>query len=449
MSSPSLFRGAAANLIAKVALVLLGLGITVVVARRGAAVQGAFALFVACEAVMLTLFSGFGLALAREVSHHRREAQAQARSLSALLLASLAVGLLASAVLLGVAQLMGREPYRHLWLLALGAPFLLMVPTATGLWMGQGRMLPLNLAQVAAPASVLTGLLLLGGWPGSAASGAAGASTGLTVLAVLTAWVVGKSLVGLSTAGWAFHDAGRARPDWTLLGRDARFIVVIGLTNVVSLLNYRVTLFVIEHFRGLSDAGVYSVAMQVGELLWMVSSAVTVSAYHRIGDPDRRVAAAMTVRAVRINVLATLACAPALLALAWWALPWALGHVYFEARWPLAALLPGIAGYAAASSLSAFYTNHLGRPHLSAAVAGLSLTLNVCVSLWAVPRFGALGAALSTSLAYLVAIAVACGIFVRQAGLDWGVWLRGARIDARADNVDPGAARPRTGGTPP
>ncbi|WP_374594148.1 polysaccharide biosynthesis C-terminal domain-containing protein [Aquabacterium sp.] len=436
----SFFRGAAANLIAKVALVLLGLGITVVVARRGAAVQGAFALFVACESVLLTLFSGFGLALAREVSHHRADA---ARSLSALLLASLGVGLLASGVLLGVAQVMGREPYRHLWLLALGAPFLLMVPTATGLWMGQGRMLPLNLAQVAAPASVLVGLLvgsvMLGGGFGAVAEAAS--APGLTVMAVLTAWVVGKSIVGLSSAGWAFHDAGRARPDWTLLGRDARFIVVIGLTNVVSLLNYRVTLFVIEHFKGLADAGVYSVAMQVGELLWMVSSAVTVSAYHRIGDPDTRAAAAMTVRAVRINVLATVACAPVLLALAWWALPWALGQAYFEARWPLAALLPGIAGYAAASSLSAFYTNHLGRPHLSAAVAGLSLTLNVCVSLWAVPRWGALGAAASTSVAYLVAIVVACGIFLKHAGLGWSVWWRRAGADNTrldSDSTAPG-----------
>lgn len=435
MPSPSLFRGALANLIAKVALVLLGLGITVVVARRGAAVQGAFALFVACEAVMLTLFSGFGLALAREVSHHRSDA---ARPLSALLLASLGVGVVASVVLLGVAHVIGREPYRHLWLLALGAPFLLMVPTATGLWMGQGRMLPLNLAQVAAPAAVLISLLAMGGWPGAASNAMA---VGLTVMGVLTAWVAGKSLVGLASAGWAFHDAGRARPDWTLLGRDARFIVVIGLTNVVSLLNYRVTLFVIEHFKGLSDAGVYSVAMQVGELLWMVSSAVTVSAYHRIGDPDTRVAASMTIRAVRINVLATVACAPVLLALAWWALPWALGHAYFEARWPLAALLPGIAGYAAASSLSAFYTNHLGRPHLSAAVAGLSLTLNVCVSLWAVPRYGALGAAVSTSVAYLIAIVVACGIFLKHAGLGWSAWWRPARIDNTAlapDSPHPG-----------
>lgn len=412
--SRSLFRGAAANLIAKIALVALGLGITLVVARRGAEVQGAFALFVACESVLLALFSGFGLALAREVSHHRADA---ARSLSALLLASLAVGLLAAGALLGVSQWAAREPYRHLWLLALGAPFVLMVPTATGLWMGQGRMLPLNLAQVAAPAVVLLSLLALGGWAGWG---------GLSVLAVLGVWVAGKSLVGLGCAGWAFHDAGRARPDGALLRRDARFVVVIGLTNMVSLLNYRATLFVIEHARGLAEAGVYSVAMQVSELLWMLSAAVTVSVYHRIGDPDARAAAAMTVRAVRINVLATLACAPLLLALAWWALPWALGAAYFEARWPLAVLLPGIAGYAAASSLSAFYTNHLGRPHLSAVIAGLSLVLNVGVSLWAVPRWGALGAAVSTTLAYLVAITVACGLFLKHAGLGWRVWWQGA-----------------------
>ncbi|TAL25567.1 MAG: teichoic acid transporter [Aquabacterium sp.] len=417
----SLARGAAGNLAAKAALVVLGLGITFTVARIGPQVQGAFALFVACESVLLTLFSGFGLALAREVSHRKSDA---AGALTAALLASLAVGVVAAGGVALLSQAMPREPYRHLWLLAGATPFLLMVPTATGLWMGQGRMLPLNLAQVAAPAAVLA---LLAAWVG--AHGLSGA----VVLAVLAAWVIGKSLVGLGTAAWAFHDAGRAPPAWELLGRDARFVVVIGLTNVVSLLNYRVTLFVIEHYGGLAPAGIYSVAVQVGELLWLLSSAVTVSVYHRIGDPDRQVAAAMTVRAVRINVLSTLAAAPLLWLLAWVALPQLLGPAYHEARWPLACLLPGLAAYAAASSLSAFYTNHLGRPQTSAMVAGLSLLLNLAGSLWAVPRYGAVGAALSTSLSYILAICVAAAIFLKQAG--WPVsafW----RLPARGNTAD-------------
>jgi len=442
MTATSFARAAFGNLAAKVLLVVFGLGVTLIVARRGAELQGAFSLFVACEAVLVTLFSGFGLALAREVSHHRADA---GRGLSAMLLASAGVGLIAAAVLVGVSAWADREPYRHLWLLALAAPFLLMVPTATGLWMGQGRMLPLNVAQVASPGLVLAALGALIVSSGSAGLPVEQAAGTLSVAAVLAVWVMVKSGVGLGTAAWAFHDAGRVAPGWDLLRRDARFVAVIGATNVISLLNYRVMLFVIEHHAGLSAAGVYSVAVQIGELLWLLSSAVTVSVYHRIGNPDRAVAAAMTVRAVRINVLATVAAAPLLLAVAWWGLPWALGPAYQAARVPLAALLPGIAAYAAASSLSAFYTNHLGRPRLSAAVAGLSLGLNLLLSLWTVPRWGAVGAAVSTSVAYVVAITVAAALFQRHAGLGWGVWLRGAPQAAAGAGRDNRAMRASRG----
>ncbi|HWH74958.1 MAG TPA: teichoic acid transporter, partial [Methylibium sp.] len=61
MLPPNLARGAALNLAARLAAVALGLAILVVVARLGPAVQGAFALFVAIEAGLLTLFSGLGL----------------------------------------------------------------------------------------------------------------------------------------------------------------------------------------------------------------------------------------------------------------------------------------------------------------------------------------------------------------------------------------------------
>lgn len=430
MSSPSrsssLLQGAAINLVGKVVLVAAGLFITFIVARQGPSVQGAFSLFAACEAVMLALFSGLGLALAREVSHHRND---PAAALSAMLGASLIVGGVGGLGAFGVSQVASAEPYRHLWLLAAGAPFLLLLPTASSLWMGQGRMLELNVAQGAAPLAVLT---VLGLW--LLVRPSLGSMSAVT--AVLLAWVVGKSVVGLGTAAFAFHDAGRVAPHTKVLRREARFIAVIGLTNVISLLNYRASLFIIGHFCGLAQAGVYSVAVQVGELLWLLSSAVTVSAYHRIGTPDKRYAAAMTVRAVRINVLATLAAAPVLLALAWWALPPILGPAYAQARVPLACLLPGIAAYAAASSLSAFYTNHLGRPHLSAAVAGLSLCMNVAGSWWAVPRYGAVAAAVVTSAAYGVAIIAAMALFLRHAGLGWSAWWRrGSPAAALAESV--------------
>jgi O-antigen/teichoic acid export membrane protein len=408
MLPPTLARGAALNLAARLVAVVLGLAILVVVARLGPAVQGAFALFVAIEAALLTLFSGLGLLLAREISNRRA---APGPLLAALLRAALVLGLVAALVLAGVSRLSDSEPYRHLWLLALAAPCLLWVPTATGLWLGQGRMGPLNAPQVAAPALVLIGLVLLQVMKPPDA--------GMTVLAVLAVWVLAKGAVGVLTALAALRDTGRAAPDAGALRGQWRFVAVIGLTNLVSLLNYRATLFLVESSRGLAEAGVYSVAVQVAELLWLLSSAVTVSAYHRIGAPDADEAAATTLRAVRFNLLATLAAAPLLYLGATWALPGVLGQVYAAALHPLALLLPGIAGYAAASSLSAYYTNHRGRPQWSAGIAGLSLALTLAIAAWSIPRFGAAGAALATSLAYAIAILVALRLFLRDAGLPW------------------------------
>ncbi|MDO9237239.1 MAG: teichoic acid transporter [Aquabacterium sp.] len=415
-------KAALGNLAAKLLMVALGLSITVLVARQGPQVQGAFALFVAVESALLTLFTGLGLWLARQMSQQAGAGPVRALPmLQGVLRAAVVLGLLASVILLGVSWWSDRLPYSQLWLLALGAPFLLLVPTATGLWLGQGRMWPINVAQVAAPASVLMGLA--GAWwimQGTQRSGA-------VVVLVLTAWVSGKSLVAVVTAVYALKDAGRrddllapiASSDSTPSSWWAQwpFVATIGVVNVVGLLNYRASLFLVEHFHGLSAVGTYSVAVTSAELLWLLSSSVTVSVYARIGHPDTRIAASMTVQAVRINVLSTLLAAPVLLALAWWALPWVMGPAYQASLMPLAALLPGVAAYAAASSLSAFYTNHLGRPQLSGAIAGLSLSISFVLGLVLVPRWGAVGAGVASSLGYILAIMAAYGVFLKHAGL--------------------------------
>jgi len=422
-------RAALGNLVAKLAIVGLGLAITVLVARMGPRVQGAFALFVAVESGLLTLFSGLGLWLARQMS---RQVGGQAwRSLPMLvgvLRAAVVLGLVAAVVLSLVSWQATAMPYSQLWLLALAAPFLLLVPTATGLWLGEGRMWPINLAQVAAPAVVLAGLLGAG-WLTADYVGRAP-----VVLMVLIAWVSGKAVVALLTALAALRHADQRdegmQADEAFAGREGvhwlpspswrgewRFVATIGVTNVISLLNYRASLFLVERFHGLETVGTYSVAVTVAELLWLLSSSVTVSLYARIGHPDQAVAASTAVRAVRINVLSTLVAAPLLLVGAWWALPVVLGEAYRVSLLPLAALLPGVAAYAAASSLSAFYTNHLGRPQLSGAIAGLSLIVSFGLGLWWVPEGGAVGAALASSAGYIGAIAVAYGVFLRHAGL--------------------------------
>ncbi len=414
----ALASGAVLNVAARIVALGLGLLLLVVVARQGPQVQGALALFVSAEALLLTLFSGLGLVLAREVSHHRADPAPQVRSM---LRVALLLGLVAAVVPALVSAFSSSAPYRQLWLLALAAPLLLLVPTASGLWLGQGRLVLLNAPAVATPAVVLLLLALMpmivnsAGWQPQPA-----------LMTVLVAWVLGKSLVALLTAWAATRDTGTAPRPLSSWRDHLRFVIAVGAANVISLLNLRLMLFVVERSHGLAEAGVYSVAVQIAELLWVLSSAVTVSAYHRIAGADTAQAARLTLHALRLGLKLALLAAPLLGALAWVLLPRLLGPQYDAARLPLLLLLPGVALYAGASSLSAFHTNQQGRPQWAARVAAVSLGLTVLLAIWAVPRFGGIGAALATSLAYSVAFVWALHGFLRDQRLGWAALFRPA-----------------------
>jgi O-antigen/teichoic acid export membrane protein len=292
---------------------------------------------------------------------------------------------------------------------------LLLAPTISGLWLGQGRLVALNVAQVASPALVVAMLLLA---PRFGISGLVG---------MLAAWAAARAAVGMGTAAWGVTQLGAA-PDAPVptAKRDAwRFVSLIAVANVVSLANYRATLFLIERVNGLEAAGIYSVAVHVAELLWLLSWAVTVSAYSRIGTRDAAAAVALTLRAVRAGLVATFVAAPLLGLAAWFALPAVLGDAYRASLMPLALLLPGVAAYAAASGLSAYYTQHRGRPHWAAGIASLSLALTLATAAWTIPRWGASGAAVATSVSYVIAIAVAFRLFARDAGLRLSVLWHG------------------------
>jgi len=233
---------------------------------------------------------------------------------------------------------------------------------------------------------------------------------------VLAAWVLAKAMVALALLGLFQRSARLGRPDFRALLADAGFIATIGLTNLIGLLNYRVGLFVVERVLGLSDTGVYSIAVVVAELLWFVSGSLTQAVYGRIGTPDAQRAAATTVRVVQLGVTVLLVVAPLLWLLAALLLPRVLGPVYAASLLPLALLLPGALLFGGASAFSAYFTNHAGRPQVPAQVAALSLAINAGLALWLVPQLGMVGAACAASAAYATTVLVLAWRFAQTSG---------------------------------
>ena len=409
----SVARGALINLATRSAGVAAVLGITALTARISTQAQGTFAIFTSVEGVLLALLSGFGIALARRLSHHGQEPRGL---VSAMVWACIGLGLVAAALLWALSA-WGPAAYAWLWLLALAAPLLLVAPNLAGWWLGQGRMAPMARVSLAPPC--LTLLLLATLW----ALGQAG------MPAVLAAWVLAKVGVGLALL-WVFWRAARfGPPDFAALRGELPFIATIGITNLIGLLNYRVGLFVVERLLGLSDTGVYSIAVVVAELLWFVSGSLTQAVYGRIGTPDAARAAATTVRALQLSLAALGVAAPLLWLLAAAVVPRALGPAYAASLAPLAVLLPGALLFGGASALSAYFTNHAGRPRVPALVAALSLVLGATLALLLVPPLGMVGAALAAALSYTVSVAVLAWAFARHAGVPLArVLLPGAQL---------------------
>ena len=299
----------------------------------------------------------------------------------------------------------GPPAYASLWLLALGAPVLLLAPNAVGWWLGEGRMAPIARLTLAPPwlALATLGLLWSLQWTG--------------LVPVLGAWVGAKVVVGLALLWVLWRSRRLAAPGWAALRDQLPFVATIGVTNLIGLLNYRVGLFVVERVLGLSATGVYSIAVVAAELLWFVSSSLTQAAYSRIGTPDRATAAATTVRVVQLSVLALLLAAPLLWLAAQLLVPWLLGRAYAPSVALLALLLPGVLLFGGASALSAYFTNHAGAPQVPARVAAMSLLLNGALALSLVPQWGMAGAALAASLSYAASVGLLALRFVRHAGL--------------------------------
>ena len=398
---PSLKRGTLVNFASRLATLGAGLAITVVTARLGTEPQGTFALFTSAEAILLTLFSGFGIALARRISHH---AERPAALVGAIVVTCVLLGLVASTAI-GAFAKFGPDAYAPLWILAIAAPLLLVAPNLAGVWLGQARMGPLAVIAVAPPLIVLLGI-----------AGVAMMGGITTIDLVLWCWVVAKVLVTIGVLVFARRTGWVAAPDLRALRSELPFVAAIGATNLIGLLNLRVDLFLVQHFLGTSATGVYSVAVLVAELLWFVSFSVSQAAYAQIGARDAAGSGALVVRVVHWSLLALLVASPLLWLGAYLVLPRLLGRAYVEALPILAILLPGVLAFGAGSTLSAFFTNQLGRPIIPAVIATLSLIVNFAISWVLIPRLGMVGGALATSLSYLIAIVVAFSVFMRVSG---------------------------------
>ncbi len=238
------------------------------------------------------------------------------------------------------------------------------------------------------------------------------------VLVVWTASVAIAALVGLVL----LRGAGGLKVD-RALWRQLRQVGSRGAVSVILVfLLFRSNLYLVEHFMGASQVGVYRVAGVFAEMMQRlpnVAGAVLLPKVIRGQEGE----GLLSLRVARNVFFFSLLCALGL-AIAGKTLIALVFPKYQEAYLPLLCMLPGlvVAGFG-----SVFNTRLAGQgyPAITLWAPALALGFNVALNLALIPALGLAGAALSTSLAYGLWGGLTAHHCLRQLGCGWGAFLRG------------------------
>jgi O-antigen/teichoic acid export membrane protein len=365
--------------------------------------RGRFVLVVLTVTILARLFGQLGVA----VTSLGREAE-----LRPLVVRALAWTLLLGVAGVGLILLAGALIDAFgLRLAAIAAPALIpniLNASLSGVLLGRARIRLWNYIQVLPPLMTLVGMLIVVVGLGHGVDGAVAVWTIAYVLTAVFALVATRDLWLPLTRPRIFDRAGRA---------IVRLAFAMGAVQIVNLIGYRVELFVLDHFKGLAQVGIYSIAMQAAEAIWLVAAAVASAVTGPVVHESDEEAARLIRNACGKGLLYTSAIALAIGAAAPFVIPLLFGDDFRGATRPLALLLPGVVAYAPVSILVVYLSIRSGRPRLSLLVSVIGLVVTAVMSLALIPPYGASGAAAASAIGYAAGGIAAWICFVQLAGL--------------------------------
>jgi O-antigen/teichoic acid export membrane protein len=265
------------------------------------------------------------------------------------------------------------------------------------------------------------------------------------VIGVVSAFAAANVATALYAAVWfrrvarAHDDDAQGRKGRGALRRATSFGLQAWSANLLQLLNYRFDIFILSAVATRSTVGVYSIAVSVTGLGWLLPNAFQTVLFPRIATLDAEAGAARisaedsdasAARAVRHSVLIMLPTAVSLVALV------ALVPLIYGPRFASSTtfgliLIPGVLALGIAKVLSAVFSGR-GFPRYGLYTTAISVPITLGLYAWLIPALHGTGAALASTISYTVTLAVSVVYFRRATGIP----LRTALIPSRSDLLD-------------
>lgn len=206
---------------------------------------------------------------------------------------------------------------------------------------------------------------------------------------------------------------------WSTMRPVLAFTMVGHLSNLINLINYRFDVWVVDHYQGPAELGLYAVAVGLGQLLFQIPEP-----FSRVVQPflfgqvkDEMLARFKAV--ARVSFTAVLLASVILAIFAHSIVPMLYGEVFNGSVNALYLLLPGIV-FSSAFKVLAQLVVQGGFQQFNLLATALGAVVTVGLDLVLIPPLGIEGAALASTVSYLVVLLVVAQVIRSRMGIGVG-----------------------------
>ena len=198
------------------------------------------------------------------------------------------------------------------------------------------------------------------------------------------------------------------RNDWKLF---FSYSFIVFITNVIQFLAYRVDYWLVDHYKGTDELGLYSLAVRLCQLLWVLPLLFASIIFPKVADKNSNYQTSDFLKLARItNTFLFIILIPAAV-LASWVIPIFFGSAFKNSATVFLYLLPGFFFFCSNIMLAAYFAG-LNKLKINLTGSVICFILVLLLDLWLIPTKGIYGAAIASSIAYTAATAYSTWRFI-------------------------------------
>jgi O-antigen/teichoic acid export membrane protein len=194
---------------------------------------------------------------------------------------------------------------------------------------------------------------------------------------------------------------------------------IIQCANILQLLNYRFSFFLLDHYSGKHDVGIYSTAGSIAESVLIIANSFAVIQYSQIANSkndDENTQ--LTIRISKVVLLLTALATAVLLLLPQEIFTFIFGTEFKELKNLIPWLAPGILLFIFSITISHYYSGS-GNPRFGLIGSAAGFVVTLIAGLILIPQYNLKGAALTAALSYTTSSLLLLFIFVKQKKLSF------------------------------